>query len=549
MNVLRYAILIAVLSLAIQTTLGETYHISPNGNDLNSGSFTNPWKSLNSINRLKPGDVVVLHGKFNGFVEVNISGLKGKPIKIVGDNATIDGSGVLRDGVVLKPNVSYIEIENLHITNFSNHWGLALYGSNRNVSINNVEIDRCEVGIHLTVGDSGKKPWYGDVRNIKISNVYVHNNSIAGLDCTPGPCYNLSIVDSSFTYNGKDGFGADGIAIESGNRILIKNVTSSFNAGDGIDLLSRNPLLVNESVEVVVRESIISNNGLQGLKLWKGGKVVNCLIHSNGLEGLVVVYNGDYIIQNCDIVRNALLGGYAFTSGYPEVDALDSQNKINLTIQNTIFAFNGKNPTGLWVSDNFTSQNCVYYDRDFEEVYINKTAHSVTRDEINSGYLGLNYGVDPKFVSLTDFHLTIESPCVDSGIPTTNVDLEYNSRPWGEGYDIGCYELIYQIIKNITPSQAYQLIKTKNVTILDVRTPREFYSGHLPNAINIDFYSPTFKYKLSKLDKNKAYLIYCRTGHRSGIALKTMKELGFMEVYNMLGGITRWKYEGYPVVR
>jgi len=49
------------------------------------------------------------------------------------------------------------------------------------------------------------------------------------------------------------------------------------------------------------------------------------------------------------------------------------------------------------------------------------------------------------------------------------------------------------------------------------------------------------------LDKNKTYLIYCRTGHRSGIAKSIFKQLGFREVENMVGGINRWKEEGYFV--
>jgi len=106
-------------------------------------------------------------------------------------------------------------------------------------------------------------------------------------------------------------------------------------------------------------------------------------------------------------------------------------------------------------------------------------------------------------------------------------------------------------IESITPEEAYALIQKNkdnpNFVILDVRTPEEFANEHIENAINLDYYSETFRDDLSKLDKNKTYLIYCRSGHRSENSLNIMKELNFREVYNMLGGIIRWKAEGLPI--
>jgi len=110
-----------------------------------------------------------------------------------------------------------------------------------------------------------------------------------------------------------------------------------------------------------------------------------------------------------------------------------------------------------------------------------------------------------------------------------------------------------QIIEDITAKEAYALIQNdaENQTfiIIDIRTPEEYTNGHIENAINLDYYSKTFRDELNKLDKNKTYLIYCRSGHRSGMALGIMNELGFREVYNMLGGITQWKAEGFPTTK
>ena len=108
-----------------------------------------------------------------------------------------------------------------------------------------------------------------------------------------------------------------------------------------------------------------------------------------------------------------------------------------------------------------------------------------------------------------------------------------------------------QITKDITPQEAFALIQNNqnnpDFVIIDVRTPQEFAEEHIENALNIDYYSETFRDELNKLDKNKTYLVYCRSGSRSRNALNIMKEPNFREAYNILGGINQWKAEGFEL--
>jgi len=80
-----------------------------------------------------------------------------------------------------------------------------------------------------------------------------------------------------------------------------------------------------------------------------------------------------------------------------------------------------------------------------------------------------------------------------------------------------------------------------SVVIIDIRTLDEYEVYHLKGALNIDFYKDDFADMLDALDKAKTYMIYCRTGRRTGTDEKNardlMKSLGFSAVYNMLGGI------------
>jgi len=114
-------------------------------------------------------------------------------------------------------------------------------------------------------------------------------------------------------------------------------------------------------------------------------------------------------------------------------------------------------------------------------------------------------------------------------------------------------EIPTQILEDITPQEAFTLIQENqnnpDFVIIDVRTPEEFAEGYIENAVNIDFRSETFLDELNKLDKNKTYVIYCRSGRRSGGALDIMAELNFKEVYNILDGINAWKEEGLPTTK
>ena len=75
-----------------------------------------------------------------------------------------------------------------------------------------------------------------------------------------------------------------------------------------------------------------------------------------------------------------------------------------------------------------------------------------------------------------------------------------------------------------------------NVTVIDVRTPDEYNSGHIENAINMDFYAADFDAQLKALDKNERYSVYCKAGSRSGKTLERMQELGFTDVADLVGG-------------
>lgn len=107
--------------------------------------------------------------------------------------------------------------------------------------------------------------------------------------------------------------------------------------------------------------------------------------------------------------------------------------------------------------------------------------------------------------------------------------------------------------KDVSVDSAYSMIQRNidnpNFVVLDVRTPGEFDSGHIENAILIDFRAEDFRQNLGDLDKSKTYLVHCRSGNRSGQALKIMQEFGFQSVYHINKGLRDWQEKGLPVVK
>ncbi|KIX22754.1 rhodanese [Flavobacterium sp. 316] len=87
-----------------------------------------------------------------------------------------------------------------------------------------------------------------------------------------------------------------------------------------------------------------------------------------------------------------------------------------------------------------------------------------------------------------------------------------------------------------------QFLTDEKGIIVDVRTEEEVNRGRIPGSINIDiFKGQGFIYQVEELDKEKNYYVYCAAGSRSANACNIMRELGFTNAYNLVGGISEWE--------
>ena len=91
---------------------------------------------------------------------------------------------------------------------------------------------------------------------------------------------------------------------------------------------------------------------------------------------------------------------------------------------------------------------------------------------------------------------------------------------------------------------AEQLKNDDNALILDVRTQEEVEEGQIPGAVHIDIYlGEEFLEEVEKLDRDKNFYVYCRSGNRSGQACAILNSLGIENAYNLEGGFNEWEGE------
>jgi rhodanese-related sulfurtransferase len=98
---------------------------------------------------------------------------------------------------------------------------------------------------------------------------------------------------------------------------------------------------------------------------------------------------------------------------------------------------------------------------------------------------------------------------------------------------------------DIDVATAASLRGREDVVMLDVRTPEEYAEGHIPGVVLIPL--AELPNRLAEVPKDKTLVVTCRSGNRSAQAAQLLRQQGYGDVHNMLGGIGAWQEAGYPV--
>ena len=112
--------------------------------------------------------------------------------------------------------------------------------------------------------------------------------------------------------------------------------------------------------------------------------------------------------------------------------------------------------------------------------------------------------------------------------------------------------LVFQYISRVPASQTVdvaqaerRMAEIKGLQIIDVRSSMEHASGAIRGARLIPLQE--LSSRVSEIDKNRPALIYCRSGHRSGMAMHVLSRQGFSQAVHLKGGILAWQAAGKPL--
>ncbi len=280
------------------------------------------------------------------------------------------------------------------------------------------------------------------VNGLLMRNVLVENASL-GISCNSGPCRSwwLENVTVRNAASG-GGSGADAISMEEGENVVLVNAESTGATADGIDLKAKNVLVMNSHVHHVTRN---------GIKLWRGGDIVNTLVHHTGADSALVFKDpARYrVLHSVMAFHNYKRGpSYNLTAGY------DTKGRLDVELTNSII-YNTSG--GMFFSDNtkLTISSCIFFGmenrnvlralvrgREIEYQTGPATARAMERAGLGTGILL----VDPGFVAPErgDFRLRAGSPALNRGVraalsPAT--DRNGAPRLLGAAPDLGPLEL------------------------------------------------------------------------------------------------------------
>ena len=111
---------------------------------------------------------------------------------------------------------------------------------------------------------------------------------------------------------------------------------------------------------------------------------------------------------------------------------------------------------------------------------------------------------------------------------------------------IGCLGRVGVKHSEITVQEVYAMLsKNDDVVVLDVREMSEYCSkdGHIPGAINYPWNSEILQKRYPELGVSDTIVIVCRSGRRSHKAADYLQSKGFLNVYDVLGGMNTWEWK------
>jgi len=443
---MKKLMLLILICFAFSNLKASNYFVSTTGNDANTGSFSNPWKSIqHGLDMAQAGDTVFIRGgEYNEQLFSQRDGTANARIVLCGfqnEQVIIDGTGTGANNG-LQITHSYISLINIEVRDWADT-GIWIYGNIGFISVLNCKVHDCPYCLSLSDG----------VHDFFVDNTLTYNFGPAsgggdgfGFSCEPNgvPCYN-GLITNCKSYNGLSELANnDGFALghHDVSNITFRNC-ETYNVFDGFDISGYNILLDRCSAHDIP-------NGDGAYKIWPDSvTLINCIgYHATSIVQLD--YDGRNAtanLFNCTF-HDAIGGGYNIWIENPTTSHLNMYNCIISGGDNRGFTFE---------QDLFTNYNGDYniFQNDDSTRVISTNTQDLSPSQIQSGAWTTLSGQDAHSIAfvgsetlflddngvLPNLHLKTGSPAINSGTNLHAPPVDYSNCLRDDGLiDIGAYE-------------------------------------------------------------------------------------------------------------
>ncbi len=417
----------------------NVYYVATNGNDINSGTETLPWKTIQkAANTLIAGDTALIKsGTYNERVIIQNSGSPNNFIvfsNYQNDNVIVDGNGIswgsTWNGLFDISGKNYIQVEGLTVMN-ADYGGIWVENSDQIVIRNNYTYNSFSSGIGV---------WYS-------SNITIENNEVE-LACNDGEQECITIANSNNCEISKNNVHDNGLGTEGGEGIDIKEGSHDVNVfqnevhhlnnrlgiyADAWDLHTYNINFFQNRVHHCSEAGIAvaSENG----GLIENVIIYNNIVYNNKYDGIElgawsdIGFTGVKPIKDVTIINNTCYNNGAYDNGWAYGINIDNPDAQNVIIRNNICSENSAQIAIQQIGlGGVVDHNLIFGN--------NTASGTLTGSDSIIG--------DPLFINpiQNDFHLMFNSPAIDTGssINAPNFDFDSLPRPNNGSIDVGAYE-------------------------------------------------------------------------------------------------------------
>ena len=431
------------LTVGSASAVSNVLYVNNNlGNDLNDGSQAHPWKTINhAAEQAVQGDTVLIaNGTYHPTENIHIasSGSQTNPItfsgqgKVIIDGSGLDGSAYSKRDVIFVENSDYVIIKNLEIKN------------------------AYRAGIRVSGSD-----------HVTITNVISHDNGNWGIFTDFS---NYTLIEKCECYGSKNEHGI--YVSNSGDNPIIRGNTIHDNRGCGIHMNGD----ISMGGDGVISQALVENNKIYNNGAG-GGSGINCdgvtnsiirnnLIYNNHASGIsLYCIDGGAASVNNQIYDNTVI---VASDGRWALNLKDASSN-NVVYNNILLNMNPNH--GSINTDSISGLKCDYN-------ILTTNSHPFTPDD-DATYPSLSQwqlmGFDQHSTQATpeqifqntssnNYNLNKNCAAVDKGTSQYNcsTDILGNTRPYGNGYDIGAYE--YYTNVDITPPKVSSTYPINNKT-------------------------------------------------------------------------------------